>query len=229
MNQYHLHVVWNWLFISHEYLECEPHPVEGSRFPNELNCKLMVRFQGDTRPVFEFKLDLLIHNSDNMASTLPSHLAVVVLIQKFKLITRDKPNVVFVWKDKEGHYLLVEVVIKPDLDVPLSLRFFETFVVIGFQSNQRLKDIFVLSRVLIPQQNGLHSSLLLFLFVSQVSYLGQGFLFPEIFKLINFLGSNLSGALELNVRRVLNKPVKDCLVFNQGLPVFHIPLTILYR
>lgn len=142
-----------------------------------------------------------------MTSTLPSYLAVVVLIEKFKFITRHKPNIVFVWKNKESHYLLVEVVIKPDLDVPLSLRFFETFVVISFQSNQRLKDIFVLSRVLIPQQNGLHSSLLLLLVGSQVSYLGQGFFFPEIFKLINFLGSNLSGALKLNVRRVLNKPV----------------------
>lgn len=122
----------------------------------------------------------------------------------------------------------MEVVIKPHLDIPLSLRFFKTLVVISLKLNQWLKYVFVLSRVLIPQQNRLHSSLLLLLTSTQISYLRHGFLLPEIFKLINFLGSNLSGSLELNVRWVLNKPVKDCLVFNQCLPVFHIPLTIFH-
>ena len=85
-----------------------------------------------------------------MPSAFPLNHSVLVFIEKFEFITWNQSDIVLVRKNKERHPLFVDVVVKPDFNVSLSLRFLKTLVVISFELDKRLKDILVLSWISIP-------------------------------------------------------------------------------
>jgi hypothetical protein len=131
------------------------HPIKRGRFPNKLYDKSAVRFLGCPFGIFDLKTYLLsLGNFGYMAPTFPFDLA-IDLISEFELIPGHKSHIVFIWENKVSHLLLIDVVVPSDLDIILSLGFFELFIVISFKTNERLKYLFVLFRVLVAEEHWL--------------------------------------------------------------------------
>ena len=120
----------------------------------------------------------------------------------------------------------MHVVIEASLDIALSLRLLKALIVIGLKLDKRLENVLVLFGVPVPQKYWLHSMLLLLFLSAQVCYLGLRFLLPELFQFVDFLWFNLERTLELNLRRVFNKPAENRFIFDEWLPVFHVPLAV---
>ena len=89
-----------------------------------------------------------------MSSALPLDLA-IHLISELELISWHKSNVILIWEYEVCHLFLIDAPVPPDLNIGLSLRFFELFVVICFKPDQRFKNFFVLFWVFITQENWL--------------------------------------------------------------------------
>lgn len=89
-----------------------------------------------------------------MAPALPLYLP-IYLISQFELVSRNEPHVILIWEYEVCHLFLVYAPVPTDLDVGLSLGFFELLVVVCLQSDQRLKNFFVLFRVLVAEKDWL--------------------------------------------------------------------------
>lgn len=89
-----------------------------------------------------------------MSSALPLDLA-IYFISELKLISWNESHVILIWENEVCHLFLIDAPVPSDLDVGLSLRFFELFVVICLEPDQRLKNFFVLLWVFITEENWL--------------------------------------------------------------------------
>ena len=90
-----------------------------------------------------------------MASALPASDTILVEFE-FELITWDESDIVtLIWEHEISNALVRQTTFPADTDVPLSLRLFELSIVIGFEFDERLEDLFVLLGVSVAEEDGL--------------------------------------------------------------------------
>lgn len=140
--------------------------------------------------------------------------------------------------------LLVQTFIPADDETVLGLGFFETLVIIGFNLDERAKDVLVLIGIFVSAKEGASedgSQVVIVHDVPQKNRLGLvvgtrflkvlesgfGIVLPKLFELVDLSPSDLSGSRLLGVVGYLDKPRKELPVFDEGAPLGSVPDEIL--
>ena len=119
--------------ILQEYFQCLLHTVKRCRFPNEFDRKFSLRFNWTTLLILNLQTYFLgLRYLHNMAFTFPFNFS-IFFIHKFQFITWYKSNIVFIWKEKEGLFLPVDIIIPSNLDITLRLLLFICLVIVCFE------------------------------------------------------------------------------------------------
>ena len=170
------------LLIFEEYFQSVFHPIIWDWFPDEFDCELGVRLRRRLLCVFKLQTYLLCRcYFDYVSAWLP--LVVSLSAFNLELIPGNKTYIVSFVREHEVCQSLFPTWLFPSyLDIPLSLAFFELFVVIRFKFDQRLKNLSVLLWIFVSRKNLL--VLLLDLVFLNVCYFCFRFFFPDLFQLV---------------------------------------------
>lgn len=173
----------------------------------------------------KFKHDFFILSySYNVASRLPDFLSIFLELQ-LQLISRNKPHIIFFRENESSDSLLVQAELPFNFDVILSLLLLKLFVIISFQLDERLKNLFVLLRILISQQNLLER--FLFRFLLKVVNSSLRLFLPHILQIVDLLDVDLPAFPLFEFRRRFDQPVDDHLVLKKRRPVLGVPVAVL--
>ena len=120
-------------------------------------------------------------------------------------------------REAEPRYaLLVETDVPADSDVGLGLTFLEAFVIVGLDLDKGTKDILVLVRILVAQDDRLR--LVVDAGLLEVFKCGISVLTPQVFKSIDLLEGDLAGAQLFGLARRLDEPGQERSIINEGSP-----------